>query len=371
MKNTASTALYDLLVTKDFEPEMLDASGRPVTDPDEAEMFSFDFRVNDENYGTVVTLFGNNNELEVFYGDQLGRGLDGSVRDAWYKLLHQIKEFAVRNMLTFELNDISRLKYTMQGIAAIKEGLFEGYYGKRNVSYNRRPTETRLMIKHTRDLAEGEPRHQAIESIYVETADGERFRVPSRSLAHARMLERHVREGGNPYDAFGQHINNVVGDMSTLGRFIRATKNRQFADETLDIVETAIKHYSDLKQKAKRMIGQRGYHEEREQFDPAIIPERSNTVDHIREKFVEREIDNRIEEALPILVQLIPQSKENGMKEIDDFESWVNGCQDASEQAHEKTVPEALDSDGVMMTRPSNMSSESLDLAHIKKLIRL
>ena len=325
MENTAATSLYDLLVTKDFEPKILDSSGRDVSDPKNAEMFSFEFQYDGKDYGTVVALFGKNNELEIFYGDSLGRSLEGDARNEWYRFLAHMKDFAVRNMLKFELSDIGRLKYTMQGIAAIKEGLFEGYHGRRNISYNRAPTETRIMIRHNRDLAEGEPRHRAIESIYIETAGGERFRVPTRSLTHARMLERHVCEGGNPYDIFGQHISSTVKDMGTLGRFLRATRGREFTGGTKPLVDAAVKHYGDLKDKAKRMISHRGYYEERDQFDPAEILERDHDVNHIREMFIERNIDNRIEDALPILSRLANGTTENDMKEIKEFENWATG----------------------------------------------
>jgi hypothetical protein len=188
MKNNTPKNLYDILVTRDFEPEILDSSGKSVADPNEAELFSFDWKTDGRNYGTVVILLGSSNDLEIYYGDNLGRGMDSEDRGAWYDFLAQMKNFATRNMLSFKLNNINRLKYTMQGMAAIREGLFEGYYGRKNISYSDQPKQTRLMIRHDRNLAEGEPRYRAIESLFVETADGERFRVPSRSLAHGRML---------------------------------------------------------------------------------------------------------------------------------------------------------------------------------------
>ena len=41
---TPARRLFDLLVSRDFEPEMLDASGRASDDPAETEIFSFDFQ---------------------------------------------------------------------------------------------------------------------------------------------------------------------------------------------------------------------------------------------------------------------------------------------------------------------------------------
>jgi hypothetical protein len=322
MDNTIGSNLYDLLVTKDFSPELLDTSGKTVTDPNQAELFSFDWKTENKNYGTVVILLNQDNGLEIYFGDNLGRTMEGNDKNEWYEFLAQIKNFSTRNMLTFEINNINRLKYTMQGMSAIKEGLFEGYYGRKNISYSDQPKKTRLMIKHSRDLGEGEARYRAIESLFVETADGERFRVPSRSLMHGKMLARHIAEGGTPYDALGRYMGQIVSEINTLGRFIRVAKNQRFDPAAQHMIESAIKHYADLKAKAKRMISQRGYVEERDSYDPAEISDHESMVEDIRELFVQQTLDDRIEEALPILSRLSQKTKP--MQEVQNFESWAD-----------------------------------------------
>jgi hypothetical protein len=234
-----------------------------------------------------------------------------------------MKQFSVRNnLLGFELQNINKLKYTMQGMAAIKEGLFEGYYGNKKYSYSDQPKQVKLVIKHDRPLGESDKRYRNIDSIFVETGDGERFKVPTRSLAHGKMLARHVSEGGNPYDAFGQHIGEVVAEMNILRKFVRAANNRQFDGAAGEMCEAAVLHYNDLKDKAKRMISQRGYHRELESYDPAAQTDAGQITDAIREMFIEQSLDSRIEEALPILARLT--GKQNQMKEADEFESWAN-----------------------------------------------
>jgi len=340
MENNASTALYDLLVTRDLEPEILDSSGKAVSNPGEAELFSFDWKVDGKNYGTVVVLLGTDNELEVYYGDNLGRGMESEHKRAWYDFLAQLKNFASRNLLTFELNNINRLKYTMQGMSAIREGLFEGYYGRKNISYSDQPKQTRLMIRHTRNLGEGEARYRAIESLFVETADGERFRVPSRSLMHGKMLARHVAEGGTPYDAFGQHITEIVTELGTLSKFVRASQARELAPTARELTMEAIKHYHDLKAKARRMISQRGYREARDSFDPVEQTVSEHVVEQIKNMFVENSLDQRIEEALPLLGRLAlgaagSEPLDTGkhtdfMKELTEFEDWATSVTEAT-----------------------------------------
>jgi hypothetical protein len=321
MENSAQTQLYNLLVTRDFDPEMKDAQGKDINDPGEADMFTFDWKTENKNYGTVVLLVGQDKNLVVFFGDNIGRSMEGDDKSDWYGFLNQIKQFSTRNLLNFELQNINKLKYTMQGMAAIKEGLFEGYYGNKKYSYSDQPKQVKLVIKHDRPLGESDKRYRNIDSIFVETADGERFRVPTRSLAHGKMLARHVSEGGNPYDAFGQHIGEVVAEMNILRKFVRAARGRQFDGAAGEMCEAAVLHYTKLKDKAKRMISQRGYHRELESYDPAAQTDAGQMVETIRGMFVEQSLDSRIEEALPILARLT--GKENHMKEADEFESWA------------------------------------------------
>jgi len=322
MENSAQTQLYNLLVTRDFEPEMKDASGKDVNDPAEADMFTFDWKTENKNYGTVVVLVGENKNLTVFFGDNIGRSMEGDDKSAWYSFLNQMKQFSTRNLLNFELQNINKLKYTMQGMAAIKEGLFEGYYGNKKYSYSDQPKQVKLVIKHDRPLGESDKRYRNIDSIFVETGDGERFKVPTRSLAHGKLLARHVSEGGNPYDAFGQHIGEVVAEMNILRKFVRAANNRQFNGAAAEMCEAAVLHYNDLKDKAKRMISQRGYRRELESYDPAAQTDAGQMAETIREMFIEQSLDSRIEEALPILARLT--GKQHQMKEADEFESWAN-----------------------------------------------
>jgi hypothetical protein len=320
--NTASQQLYDLLVSRDFEPEALDATGKPAADPADADIISFDYRTQEKDYGTVVLSIDGENNLDVYYGDNMGRAMEGDDKGEWYDFLYLLRMFAKRNLLTFSLKNLSRLKYSMRTMAAVKESLFEGYYGNRKVSYSDQPNRARLVIKHNKTLGEGDARFRYIESLFVENDQGERFRIPSKSLIEGRILARHVAEGGNPYDAFGQYISEMIKDLRTLSSFVRSARHKDYTGDAGHMVESAVRHYTDLKAKAKRMISRRGYHEELDNFDPTVITPVDEAVETIRELFVQQTLDPRIEQALPVLARL--QEQETAMKEADQFESWSN-----------------------------------------------
>jgi hypothetical protein len=312
--------LYDLLVTRDFEPEVLNPKGQPVQDPNAGEIFSFDFKTPQHNYGTVVILIDDNSNLELFSGDNMAKTMEGDDKQEWFDFLYQLRMFAKRRMLTFSLKPIGRLKYTMQGMAAIKEGLFEGYYGTKKVSYSDQPQKTRLRIQHNRDIGEGDARFRYIESLFIENEQGERFKLPFTKLAGGRAMARHVAEGGNPYDVFGQHIVSMVQEMNTMSRFVRASRGKQYVGEAAEMVETAVSHYNTLRRVMKELASGRGYKNYKDSWTPDQMTESENLAEEIKTMFVEQNLDSRIEEALPILARI----KESNMKEISVFEQWAD-----------------------------------------------
>jgi len=321
-ENNASQQLYDILVTRDLDPKALDNMGKPTVNPAEADLFSFNFVTKNKDYGTVVVLLNGDNDVEVFYGDNVGRAMDRDDRNEWYDFLGVIRHLAKRNLLTFSLNNMNQLKHHMKSMANVSESIFEGWKGTSKTSYNRQGP-AKLVVKHSRAIGEGEARYRNIESLFVENADGERFKLPFKSISGGKAMARHVENGGTPYDAFGQYISETIAEINTLGKFIRASRSNAFAtnEQALSIVEDAVKHYANLKRKAKKMISRSGYKEIFAAFDPMLGNENiEETVNKVREVFVNSTLDPRVEDALPILAKI----KEDSMKETDMFEQWAD-----------------------------------------------
>jgi hypothetical protein len=87
-QQTPAKQLFDLLVSRDFDPELLDSLGKPADDPSEAEVFSFDFVAQSgKNYGTVVVMLGSDNSLEVYSGDNVGKTMEGSDKNEWLSFI--------------------------------------------------------------------------------------------------------------------------------------------------------------------------------------------------------------------------------------------------------------------------------------------
>jgi hypothetical protein len=224
--------------------------------------------------------------------------------------------------MDFGLKNINRLRYSMQGQAAIKEGLFESWTGTRTVSYNDKPNAVRLMIKHKRPLGEGDARYRYIESLFLETEDGERFKLPFTKLAGGRAMVEHVRNGGRPYDARGQHIASMVEELNVLSRFRRANHGKVFEGNTAELVSETNNYYETLNRVLKGLGTRRGYSNYFESWNPAEITEQDVIIENIKTMFVRNDLDSRIEQALPVLARIQQQGK--AMKEANIFEAWAN-----------------------------------------------
>jgi hypothetical protein len=321
-QNTPGQQLFDLLVTRGYDPEMLDSSGKPAATAEDAEIYSFEFiTANGTNHGTVVIMLGDDKQLELFSGDNVGRGMDSEDKSEWYEFQHQLKNFATKNFMTFGSQNINRLKYSMQGQAALKEGLFESWNGTKNVSWNGGPDSVRLMIRHKRPMGVNEARFRQVETLFVETAEGERYKLPFRNLAGGRAMVEHVRQGGRPYDMRGQHIANMVEELNVLSRFRRASHGRVFEGDTANLVNETNVYHTTMSRTLKGLASSRGYNSYFESWNPADVTEQDLIIEDIKTLFVQETIDSRIEQALPILARI--QQQGTAMKEANIFEAWA------------------------------------------------
>jgi hypothetical protein len=320
---TPAQQLYDLLVSRNFDPDLLDTAGRPSENPSETEVFSFDFTTEAGNdYGTVVIMLGSDNDMEIYFGDNIGRGMEVDDKKEWFDFLYQLRMFAKRNLMTFGLKNLNRLRYSMQGQAAIKEGLFESWTGTRTQSWNGKQTEARLMIRHKRPLGETDARFRYVESLFVETAEGERYKLPFTKLSGGRAMVEHVRAGGRPYDVRGQHISQMVTELTVLSRFRRANQGRIFEGDTAALVEQTNTYYETAQRTLKSLATRSGYETYFESWNPNNITEQEVVIESLKHLFVTQTLDHRIEEALPILARI--QQQGTDMKEANIFETWAN-----------------------------------------------
>ena len=375
-QNSIASELNNLLITRDFDVDTLSTkTGKPavnergVPDVSEADMFSFDWvGPTGKNYGTMVILLDQNGGMTVYFGDNLGRTMDPEDKKAWYGdpeagetgFLEQLKNFAIRTSKVrggFSLDNISRLKYAIAGQAA----LTESFYGTRKISYSGEPTDARLMIKHSKPIVEGDKRYRYVESLFIETAEGERFRLPFRKLAGGRAMVEHVRQGGNPYDPRGQHISETVSQLNTLSQFRRAQQGRVYEGSAANLVTETNQYYQRLNHNLKHMANSRGYQKYFESWQPAEISESDMVVEDLRGMFIETRIDPRIEQALPMLARI--QKEAQAMKEAEIFESWAARLVEGTWAVPD--TPEKIDELKMWMSQPRPLGPDADDVTEV------
>ena len=330
-QQTPGKQLYDILSTRNFENlKALDSNtskpplnDRGQEDVSAANMFTFDWQSEaGKDYGTVVILLGTDKNLEIYFGDNLGKTMEPEDKQEWFDFLAQLKNFSVRNFLGFGTSNLNQLRYSLQGQAAISEGLFESWSGNRTTSWNGKATEARLMIRHKKQIGEGDARYRYIESLFIETEDGERHKLGFTKLSGGRAMLEHVRMGGKPYDLRGQHITNIVEELNVLSRFKRANHGKIFEGDTEQLVTETNLYYENLNRVLKGLGTNRGYGRYFESWTPNEITEQDVVIEGIKHLFVTQDLDTRIEQALPVLAKI--QKQGQAMKEANIFEAWVS-----------------------------------------------
>jgi hypothetical protein len=332
INNSIQKALHDFLLTRNLEVRSIysKTGETPLNDEGDIDFSLIDLMIfsyvgpSGKNYGTVTVLIDDGN-LQLFFGDKFGRGMEPEDKQDWFGsntepgFLEQLKSVAVRHSFNqFQIQNPSRLKYTKQGIAAIKKGLLESFSGNRKYSFTGDPEKTRLMIKHSQPIESGTARFRFIENLFIETAEGERFKLPFRKLSGGRAMLEHVRQGGRPYDERGVHITEMVEQINVLSHFRRASQNRIFEAQAQALVDHANIYYENLKKNLKRLGSGRGYQQYFESWSAQQLDQNEIMVEDIKNLFVEQKIDPRIQNALPLLKKIHP------IQEAEEFANWAD-----------------------------------------------
>jgi len=312
--------------------QMADENAQVVQDSEKARIFNFDYVDQDgKNYGSIVlTLL--DNTLRVAFSKNITDKLQGNDKQQFYRFLRGLRFFAKSNMLEFKPQDLTRnitsrdIKNVASNSADVKSkteiDLGESrMYGSAKSSYEKRGP-VRLIVRHSKPVVDETrgARARNIHSIFIETDQGERFKMPINNLRYARAMGRHISEGGSLYDEFGQHITKIAEEYTKLRPFVSNMRRRTFEDaDTADMVESASNYHAKLKNTLTRLSGHRGYNSVKEAFVPEETLMDDFDPDSLRERFVKKSFNTKLEDALPIV-----QKAHNMNKLTQQFESWAD-----------------------------------------------
>ena len=339
--NKIAEGLFEKIRDRFEDVSLGNDNAKATTDPQKARFFNFDYVVDDTNHGNITMSLIDEISLKVYFSKNISSDLDDEQKKEWYSFLRELREFARRNLLSFEPRDITRstLKHRDIQQQSKADSTYDAdevvaesrMYGTLNRSYESFGP-VRIKLQHTKPIMDEThgARSRNIAAVFVENDQGERFRLPFENLTGARAMARHVSAGGVPTDDLGRHITEMVGEMTTLRPFVRGMARRTFEDTvTKEMVESAFGYHALLKNTLKKLKGKRGYTEFKETFKPALVEDDANVAE-LKELFVKKTLDERIEQALPLVHKAYNIMKENNNPYAQQFENWADKLSEGS-----------------------------------------
>jgi hypothetical protein len=341
MNPKTSTDLFNKIRSQFSNIRIGDENGAATADPSNATFFEFEFQPDSDTFGSVSISIADDENMKVFYNRDLVSKIDEDSKDEWYAFLKELKDFAVEHSLRFDVRDITKSNLTKQDYQNLADTnktvntdemqeelnritklagveVKEGLTGTAKRSYENLD-KTRLIIRHSGKVDEEVPgaRSRQIQSLYIENEDGERFKYPLTHLAGARAMTRHVANGGRPHDEFGEHIVKTSEDIAKLNSFSRYVSHKdQLNDSAGDIIEQTKLQLENLREYMRNLSKQSHYESASKDFKTAeeqVFDD--ETVNKLREKFTLKNLDNRVEDALPLINRIMSEFEKNKEEE--------------------------------------------------------
>ena len=324
--------------------------------------------------GTVTNVPGDSRFYDFVYGDQGGKvsvSLDedsivvmyseklfsenDTRKKEWYDFLKEMRVFAKKRMLNFEVRDIqkSNLEKRDYKFLSNKNGdntMTEStMYGTSKTSYQN-ISDARICVKHSesinQELAGG--RSQKIGSIYIESANGERFKYPFKHLNGARAMARHVAEGGNMYDDFGKHIVGLSEEMNKLRKFkTYMSRSSVMAEGLAGYMDVVNERLEAVKSTVAKLQNKSHYTEATTNFTSVVLEEVPEDVatDWTAQLTI-KQFNEELKSVFPYIYKLV--SEANAIKELGPEELLGEADDDKQDNGTDKM--DVTDSDKKMNT---------------------
>jgi hypothetical protein len=300
-------------------------TGEVTINPEEAVFFDFDYMEGQTPVGHVSISLAEPGNMKVYYSTGIAEDMDPVQKDTWYDFLRGLREFAKRRLMSFDTRDITKdnldqrdfgflsqyATTTPVGEGIMKEGI--GMYGTAKTSYQKLEN-TRLIIKHNQQVDETSPgaRTRHINAMFIENGQGERFKYPFIHLAGARAMQRHVQEGGLPYDDIGKHIIGIsekIAHLKNFGNYV--VRNDLMNSETNEIVGRAHETLDSLRETIKKLAKRSHYEQFKSEFQAENLSEvPQDFIEDLTNKFTVKNFKEDIKGVFPIIYSLMQANEE-------------------------------------------------------------
>lgn len=313
--NTASD-LFGLLKSRMQDLGVRDQNGKETSDPEQMRIFTFTYHDQSRDYGEVTVSIVDPRAFKVLFSESMLDELSPAALKNWYNFVRQLKTFAKSHMMTFDIRDITRDQLSLRAIKThskinkpqdITSMTESAWTGTSRSSYQKRGPVT-IVIRHAAPVNTQVPgaRSRNIERIYLQNADGERFKLNFCHLPGARAMANHVRQGGSVFDDLAKYISESVAEMKDLARFVRYVKRNEFSDNhTQELAAAARDRYAGLRRDLLELTSVRRYAEARDRCMKTIKllgeinKPSSDKISELKTRFSRVVFDEKLESALP------------------------------------------------------------------------
>ena len=347
--NKISNELFSKIRGRFKEVTIGDEDATPTNDPMSARFFDFPFAANDKSLGQV-SISVSEDEITVIYSNELVTNEDELTKKSWYDFLKELRQFARKRLLNFDTRNINKSNLNKRDYKFLARKSGDNnmnetkLYGTSRISYQK-IGEARIMIKHTESVNQESAtgRTQKIGKIYIESADGERFRYPFKHLSGARAMARHVSEGGNAYDDFGKHIVGLSEEMAKLRKFKNYMGRSAVMAESLagytDIVKERI---ATVKKTIESLQKPVYYKETFEAFESPVLEDvPSDVAENWIDELTIKQFNEELADVFPYIYKLIGEAtkaKSIGPEELEEKMTKLQAskytCEDCGCQMH-------------------------------------
>jgi hypothetical protein len=112
-----AAALFDKIRSRFTNITLGNESAKAEADPEKARFFNFTYADgNGSEFGTVTISLIDETSLKVYYGQNISGNMDKDQRKEWYEFLRNLRQFAKRNLLTFDTRDINKSNLEIKDI---------------------------------------------------------------------------------------------------------------------------------------------------------------------------------------------------------------------------------------------------------------
>lgn len=318
--STISSDLFNKIRSRFSDIKIGDESGALTNDEAQARFFDVNYKVGERDLGRINIKI-DDKALTVIYNTDMLDGA-GDAKTDWFNFLKDLRQFARSNLLSFDTRDITKSNLDKRDYKYLSKESGENnmseskLFGTSKTSFQDMG-EAKIIVKHSAPVNMENPagRTQRIESIYIESASGERFRYPHRHLNGARAMARHVANGGTAYDPIGQHISGLSEEIGKLRQFKNYTQRSGVMAEALgDVTGQVLERIDQIKLEIAALQRQQYYEAFAEGFSPTEnveVPEdiMSNWVDALTIKTFNEELTS----VFPYLYRLVKEKQDQGL----------------------------------------------------------